>query len=571
MRKERFLNKITTISVFIWLACIVGVFAIIGYVVGIRKELFDKTSDIFVFLLLSLILLGFLAFLIGTISLTAQLIVKKSQEKQNIFIFITKLIFAFAILPLYLLFYIIRKFHTKRFLEKVAALILVGIIILPIWVGGYALAGLLAAEQLGYITRDINIVGTGSMYPTWPKGTKGKNNKELAKEIISTAGFLPYPNGIVLSGRRFFGHTLDRGDIISWENNATRELTSQDGGEPAGLLKRLIGLPGDAIELKDGIVYLNGKSQKEPYIAKPHSTFGEKFLKECQPITVPEGKVFAMGDNRKGSADSREIGFVPIKDIDLVLPLAKQKSLLDKNWHDASNDLNDSAKPKIDKAKFIALLNKKRKEKEAIGLKYQPKLEKSAFLRGQVILKYNDFEQKNSYTMERSMAEANYWNSYWWEVSIQGYYEAEELIEDYLERDWTDAKETWFDKKFDDIGIAEVEGELNNCPTQVIVIHVAGYIPATYDKKVVDSWRTSVDNLNSIIPSWENVKGKGWINEEDLSRLLNLLYKERIITLRILSKMDANQWLTSEDNNLINEYEKMSKESTDLANKLNKR
>jgi hypothetical protein len=44
----------------------------------------------------------------------------------------------------------------------------------------------------------------------------------------------------------------------------------------------------------------------------------------------PQDAIFAMGDNRKGSSDSREIGFAPIKDIRLVLPLEKQKGKLDR-------------------------------------------------------------------------------------------------------------------------------------------------------------------------------------------------------------------------------------------------
>lgn len=516
LERGKLLSKIVKTSAIIWLVCVIGVFAILGYVVGVRKEMFDKAPDAFAFTLLGLILLGCLAFLVGIISFTAHILIKRSQKRQNLFLFLIKLFFCLAILPLYLMIYILKPLEfvkrlkhdgikslfkslcLKPILVRVAALIAVGVIILPIWIGGYVTVGALAASQLGYITEDINIVGTGSMYPTWKKGTKGKSNKELAEEIISTAGFLPYPNGIVISGRRFLGHTLGRGDILTWENDATRELTSRDGGNPAGLLKRIIGLPGDTIELRDGIVYLNGEPQKEPYIAKPRTTFGEKFLKECQVITVPQDAVFAMGDNRKGSSDSREIGFAPIKDIRLVLPLEKQKDQLDKNWHDTSNDLDSSTKLRINKEKFVELLNQKRKEKGAPEVKYQPKLEKSAELRGEAILKDNDFEQKGSYTMERSMADAGYWNTYWWEVSVQGYYEAEELIEDYLERDWTDAKETWFDKKFDDIGIAEVEGILNGCPTQVIVIHVAGYIPPNYKQADIDSWKTSLSRLREI-------------------------------------------------------------------------
>ena len=591
LNRDKVLSWTTKMSVIVWIGCIIGVFAILGYVVGIRKEMFDKAPDVFAFSLLGLVLLGCLAFLIGITSFTAQLIAMKSHKKQNIFIFLIKLFFILAILPLYLFICILKplefvkrlkhsgikslfkSFRLKPILAKVAALIAVGAIILPIWIGGYVTVGALTASQLGYITEDINIVGTGSMYPTWEKGTKGKSNKELAKEIISTAGFLPYPNGIVISGRRFLGHTLGRGDILTWENDATRELTSRDGGNPAGLLKRIIGLPGDTIELRDGIVYLNGEPQKEPYIAKPRSTFGEKFLKECQVITVPQDAVFAMGDNRKGSSDSREIGFAPIKDIRLVLPLEKQKGKLDKNWHDATNDLSDTAKPIIDRNRFVELLNEKRKENGATPVKYEPKLDVSAKIRGEYLLKNNTLQQEASYDVVSSaMSKAGYWNSYVWEWSLEGYYTADELIEDYLERDSTDAKNTWFDKKFDDIGIGEVQGSLNGCPTQIIVVHAAGYIPPNYKKEDTESWKTSLSRLREIQPSWASLKNNSSFyekNKADVDRI------NEIITIRIanisaiVSKMESNQWLSAAEQRMIDQDKPLYDEQEMLANRLN--
>lgn len=593
LNKEKFLSRVTKISVFVWLACILGVFAIIGYVTGVRKELLDKAPDVFAFSLLGLIILGCLAYLVGVISFTAHLLLKSSQKKQNIFIFLIKLFFVLAILPLYLMIYIFRPFEIVRklrhggfkellksirlkpILGKAVALILVWVIILPIWIGGYATVGILTANQLGYISEDIPIVGTGSMYPTWEKGTKGKSRKELAKEIVSTAGFLPYPNGIVIGGKRYLGHTLGRGDIITWENEAARELTSRDGVEPAGLLKRIIGLPGDTIELRDGIVYLNGVPQKEPYIAKPRSTFGEKFLKECQVITVPQDAVFAMGDNRKGSADSREIGFVPIKDIDYVIPLKKQKGKLDKNWHDATNDLADTAKPTIDKNRFVELLNEKRKENGVPPVKYEPKLDISAKIRGEYLLKHNSIQEQASYdVISSAMLKAGYWNSYVWEWPIEGYYTAEEIIEDFIERESTDAKEVWFDKKFDDIGIAEIQGALNGCPTQLIVIHAAGYVPPNYKKEDIESWKASLSRLKEIQPSWARLKEyKDFYekNKQDVDRI-NEIIAIRIANISaIVSRMEANQWLTAAEQKMINQDKSLYDEQEAIATRLNSR
>lgn len=593
LEKGKFLSITIKVSVFVWLTCILGVFAVIGYVVSIRKELFDKAPDTFMFLLLGLILLGCLAFLVGVVSFTAQLISKRSQKKQNVFIFLVRLFIILAILPLYLLVYILRpleivrrlrhrgfkellkSLHPKLLLSKAVTLILVGVIVFPIWIGGYATVGALVASQLGYITEDINIVGTGSMYPTWEKGSKGKSNKELAKEIISTAGFLPYPNGIVIGGKRYFGHTLGRGDIITWENDATRELTSRDGAEPAGLLKRVIGLPGDTIELRDGIVYLNGEPQREPYIAKPRSTFGEKFLKECQVITVPQDEVFAMGDNRKGSSDSREIGFAPIKDITRVLPFEKQKGELDKNWHDTTNDLDDTTKPTIDKSRFVELLNEKRKENGVTPVKYEPKLDISAKARGESLLKHNSIQEQASYdVVSTAMSKAGYWNSYVWEWSLQGYYTADELVEDYLERDSTDAKNVWFDKKFDDIGIGEVQGNLNGCPTQLIVVHAAGYVPPNYKKEDIESWKTSLSRLREIQPSWANLKNNFNFyenNKSDVDRI-NEIISIRIANIStIVAKMEANQWLDATEQKMIEQDKPLYDEQETIATRLNSR
>ncbi len=84
-------------------------------------------------------------------------------------------------------------------------------------------------------------------------------------------------------------------------------------------IKRIIGLPGDQVEYKNDILYVNGKKYEEPYLDEY-----KKQIKDGEPLTnsfttleipdgkqkVPEGTLFVMGDNRRFSKDSREIGFV---------------------------------------------------------------------------------------------------------------------------------------------------------------------------------------------------------------------------------------------------------------------
>ena len=77
-------------------------------------------------------------------------------------------------------------------------------------------------------------------------------------------------------------------------------------------IKRVIGVAGDTVMVKDGNVYLNGNLLDESSFLNPSvKTYGGAFLKDGDTITVPPGEYFVMGDNRMYSSDSREWGFVP--------------------------------------------------------------------------------------------------------------------------------------------------------------------------------------------------------------------------------------------------------------------
>jgi signal peptidase I len=94
----------------------------------------------------------------------------------------------------------------------------------------------------------------------------------------------------------------ERGDVIVFKS-------VQDDDQD--LIKRVVGVPGDEITVRGGRLFVNGEPQKEPYVNKkyPDRSF-------YAPTTVPKDHVFAMGDNRANSQDSRVFGPVPKENIE---------------------------------------------------------------------------------------------------------------------------------------------------------------------------------------------------------------------------------------------------------------
>lgn len=85
--------------------------------------------------------------------------------------------------------------------------------------------------------------------------------------------------------------------------------------ESIDFIKRIIGLPGDRVMVRDTHVYLNGQLLNEPYLPSEYVTLGGQFMPEGKEIVVPPNNYITFGDNRSHSSDSREWGPVPFENI----------------------------------------------------------------------------------------------------------------------------------------------------------------------------------------------------------------------------------------------------------------
>ena len=110
---------------------------------------------------------------------------------------------------------------------------------------------------------------------------------------------LPFYDGGTGEADRYVFHPPVRGEVVVFRSPRDQERD---------FVKRVIGLPGDTVEIVNGTVYVNGLQLLEPYLDRKDNT-------TMSPVKVEPGTVFVLGDNRGSSNDSRSWGPVPTENL----------------------------------------------------------------------------------------------------------------------------------------------------------------------------------------------------------------------------------------------------------------
>ena len=135
-------------------------------------------------------------------------------------------------------------------------------------------------------------IPSASMEPTLYGQPEGRKDRVLVNKYI------------------YWTRPPQRQDILVFR--APEEATP--GRPPQDYIKRLIGLPGDTIEVRAHHAYINGKKLDEPYLPTDLDQ-ANAMLADMAPVQVPAGHYFMMGDNRGNSSDSRVWGFLPAENV----------------------------------------------------------------------------------------------------------------------------------------------------------------------------------------------------------------------------------------------------------------
>lgn len=123
------------------------------------------------------------------------------------------------------------------------------------------------------------------------------------------------PNRVLVNKLSYRLHDVRRGDVVVFDRVTSNGETVQHDD----LIKRVVGLPEESIEIRDCVVFVDGKALEEPYLSAEDVQKSDPVDRCRQPemakVVVPKKQIFVLGDNRPQSMDSRMFGPVDVSQV----------------------------------------------------------------------------------------------------------------------------------------------------------------------------------------------------------------------------------------------------------------
>lgn len=425
---------------------------------------------------------------------------------------------------------------------------------------------LIKALRIHFAKFEVGVAGTGSMFPTFPKGSK---ESLLTDNEVDSVEMYAYPGEVNFFGKTYLKRKISYLDIVAIESEVSNKITLDLHGKATGLLKRVIGIEGDKIEFRSGYVYRNGEKIDEKYISRQGATHGSTYFPDCKIITIPKGQVFVLGDNRQESLDSRfELGLVNENDIHFGLDFASQEKLYSQRWADNLN----SSKPlePLTSEQILDLINSIRIQNNRKKLRFETKLADSAKIRAGAILDASDYSfeaTKAAYTMKEAMQKVGYDNIVWGEIPLSGRFSADELTSRLTS--FPESKKFLLEADFSDFGLSDFESA-NSCPQIITVLHFAGYKKANYSKETIKNWEEAIVSIEKVSPSWIAIVPNLPDQKRELVKnMIEKLDAQNVIAHKILEKMLKSEWLSQKDKDQITKFTSLGGEIEEIAKQIN--
>ena len=173
------------------------------------------------------------------------------------------------------------------------------------------------ALLIRYFIGTPTIVKQSSMYPTLVQNQRLILNRwsRTTKQMPERGDIITFeaPSETYVSADEFDNNVIARynNEPTNWFSKFVYYVLEIN---KESYIKRVIGLPGDHVQIKDGKVYINNEELDEPYLQEGVTTnMGNQIFSD---LVVPENCVFAMGDNRDHSTDCRSFGCIPLEKIE---------------------------------------------------------------------------------------------------------------------------------------------------------------------------------------------------------------------------------------------------------------